>query len=242
MRGEMLSKVSATLVVIALTAACGSGYAADLEPAPMYKAPVVPVYTWTGIYFGANGGYAFGLSTPMALYTDSFSAFNFTTNGWLGGLTAGAQLQVGHTVMGFEGDIDWANLTGKSTGTINFNGAPIGTATLSSSVSGLGTLRSRVGYAFDNWLVFGTAGLAITDERSNLTGPIGFVCGTGTPSSPPCSSLTNLHPGVALGGGVEYGFTQNLSAKVEYLWIGAGALNTLQENVVRAGLNFRFGM
>jgi hypothetical protein len=96
--------------------------------------------------------------------------------------------------MGVEGDLDWANLTGKSSRTINFNGAPIGTATLSSNVSALGTLRSRVGYAFDNWLVFGTAGLAVTDEKSSLTRPLGFVCGVGTPSSPPCSSYQTFIP------------------------------------------------
>ena len=28
----------------------------------------------------------------------------------------------------------------------------------------------------------------------------------------------------------------------EYLWIGAGTFNTLTENIVRGGLNFRFGM
>jgi outer membrane immunogenic protein len=100
--------------ILALQLARGSAYAADIEPVPMYKAPAppVPAYTWTGIYFGGSGGYGFGLSTPMALYTDSFSAFNFTTNGWLGGLTTGAQLQVGHTVMGVEGDLDWTDLTG----------------------------------------------------------------------------------------------------------------------------------
>jgi opacity protein-like surface antigen len=44
------------------------------------------------------------------------------------------------------------------------------------------------------------------------------------------------------GGGFEYGITPNISAKLEYLWVGAGALNTLNENIVRGGLNWRFGM
>lgn len=70
-------------------------YAADLAPEPAYKVPVVPavpVYNWTGIYFGVNGGYAFGQATPMSLYSSDFSAFNFNTNGWLAGVTAGAQI------------------------------------------------------------------------------------------------------------------------------------------------------
>jgi outer membrane immunogenic protein len=160
----------------ALQLGCGFAYAADLEPVPAYAAPPIAAYNWTGIYLGANGGYAFGQSTPMGLFTDSFSAFSINANGWLAGATVGAQIQSGHVVMGLEGDIDWMNLNGSSRGTISFNGAPIGMATLSSSVSAFGTLRPRI------------------------------------------------------------------SARLEYLWIGAGTFNTLTENIVRGGLNFRFGM
>jgi outer membrane immunogenic protein len=238
-----------TLAAVGATVAlgCARSYGADLYPEPAYKAAVpvvapVPVYSWTGIYFGINGGYAFGQATPMSLYSSDFSAFNFNTNGWLGGVTAGAQIQSGHTVIGVEGDIGWTNINGSSTGVIKFNGAPIGSATLSSSLSSISTLRTRVGYAYDNWLFYGTGGIAVTNETSNLTGPIGFACGTGAFNSPPCSSLTNLHFGLTAGGGFEYGITPNISAKLEYLWVGAGALNTLNENIVRGGINWRFGM
>jgi outer membrane immunogenic protein len=239
---KRLGVVLAAAGVAALT--CGWAYAADLPLEPAYKTPVAPVpfYNWTGIYFGFNGGYAFGQSTPMSLYSDTFSAFNFATNGWLGGLTAGAQIQSGHTVIGVEADVDWTNSSGSSRGTVSFNGAPIGTATLSSNLSSISTLRTRVGYAAENWLFYGTGGVAITNETSNLTGPVGFVCGTGAFDSPPCKSLSNLHVGLAAGAGVEYGITPNLSAKAEYLWVGAGALNTLRDNLVRVGLNWRFGM
>ncbi len=224
--------------------ACGFAYAADLPPEPAYKAPIVlpvPVYNWTGIYLGINGGYGFGQQTPGSLFGDSFSAFNYNGNGWMGGITAGAQLQSGHTVMGLEADIDWAKITGSGTGPVAFNGAPIGTATVSSSLSSISTARARVGYALDNWLFYATGGLAVTNEKSSLTGPVGFVCGTGAFNSPPCGSLADLHLGLAAGAGVEYGITQNLSAKAEWIWVGAGAGNTLKENMLRAGLNFRFG-
>ena len=48
--------------------------------------------------------------------------------------------------------------------------------------------------------------------------------------------------GLAAGAGLEYGITQNLSAKGEWIWIGAGAGNTLKDNLLRVGLNWRFGM
>jgi outer membrane immunogenic protein len=244
-------RVALTILTAAFSLAIGEpAFAADFEPPPVYQVapPVVvapapvPVYNWTGIYFGFNGGYGFGQHTPMSLYGDDFSAFNYAANGFLAGLTAGAQIQNGHTIMGIEADIDWANMNGSGRGTISFNGASIGTATLSSSLSSISTLRSRIGYASDNWLFFLSGGLAVTNETSNLTGAVGFICGTGAASSPPCSSLSNLHLGLAAGAGLEYGITPNLSAKGEYIWIGAGALNTLKENMLRVGVNWRFGM
>ena len=223
----------------------GSTYAqaADLAP-DIYKTSVAPPvpYTWTGIYIGANGGYGFGQSTPGSLYGDSFSAFNYNANGWLGGLTAGAQIQNGHTVLGLEADIDWGNITGSSTGALNYNGFPIGTATLASTLSSISTMRARVGYAYNNFLLFVTGGLAVTNETSTLTRSIGFTCGTGASNSPPCTSPAQLHLGLAAGAGLEYGITQNLSAKGEWIWVGAGAGNTLKENMLRAGINWRFGM
>jgi outer membrane immunogenic protein len=236
-----------TIVVAAAAASlltnCSFAYAADLPVAPVYQAPIVaPAYSWTGIYVGVNGGYGFGQQTPGSLFGDSFSAFNYNANGWLGGVTAGAQIQSGHTLLGLEADIDWARINGSSSGTVSFNGFPIGTATLSSTLSSVSTARTRVGYALDNWLFFITGGLAVTNETSTLAGPVGFVCGTGAFNSPPCSSPANLHLGLAAGAGLEYGITQNLSAKGEWIWVGAGAGNTLKENMLRAGVNWRFGM
>ncbi len=235
--------------ILAALAAVGAAYgpvrAADLPlepPAAYYKAPVAGVYNWTGIYIGVNGGYGFGQQTPGSLYGDSFSAFDYNGNGWLGGVTAGAQIQNGRTLLGLEADIDWAHINGSSSGTVSFNGAPIGTATLSSTLSSVSTARARVGYAIDNWLLFITGGLAVTNETSTLSGPVGFACGTGAFNSPPCGSPADLHLGLAAGAGLEYGIMPGLSAKGEWIWVGAGAGNTLKENMLRVGLNWRFGM
>lgn len=242
----MAMRSGALTACVTTTAAllCGYAQAADL-PYRAPPAPVVapaPVYNWTGIYFGVNGGYGFGKSTPMSLYNDNFTAFDYDASGWLGGITLGAQIQSGRTVIGVEADIDWTNISGSSTGPIYFNGSQIGTATLSSSVTSISTVRTRVGYAADNWLFYGTGGLAVTRETSNLTGSIGFVCGTGAVNSPPCNSPSGLHVGLAAGAGVEVGITPNLSAKAEWIWVGAGAIDTLKENMLKAGLNWRFGM
>jgi outer membrane immunogenic protein len=239
-----MNRVALTIVGTAFVAGFGGQVmSADLPTAPPYQAPAMvpaapPVYNWSGIYFGLNGGYTVGQATPMSLYSTNFTAFNYPANGWIGGLTAGAQIQSGHTVIGIEGDIDWANITGSSQGTIFNNSILVGNATLSSTVNSIGTLRTRIGYAADNWLIYGTGGLAITNEESTLSGAT-FVCGG---ANPPCSSITQLHLGLSAGAGVEYGITPNVSAKTEYIWVGAGALNTLKENMFRIGANWRFGM
>jgi opacity protein-like surface antigen len=79
--------------------------------------------------------------------------------------------------------------------------------------------------------------VAVTRESSTITSST-FICGA--PGNPSCSSPTDWHVGLAVGAGLEYGITQNLSTKVEYMWVGAGAGNTLRENIVRLGLNYRF--
>jgi outer membrane immunogenic protein len=237
----------AAVVAAAVMTTALAAHAADLPMAPSYQPAAAPVaqriYSWTGIYLGLNGGYTFGQSTPMSLFSNDYTAFNYNANGWLGGLTAGAQIQSGQTVIGVEGDIDWANISGSSRGPIFLNGNNIGTATLSSTVNSISTLRTRIGYAISNWLIYGTGGIAVTNEQSTLTGAT-FICGAPNAfgSNPPCTSLSNLHLGLAAGAGVEYGVTENLSVKAEYIWVGAGAVNTLKENMLRVGANWRFGM
>ena len=215
-----------------------TGFAADLPPRSYVQAPVVsPVYNWTGIYLGVNAGYAFGKQDPLSLFSDEFDRFEYTANGAMVGGTLGAQIQSGHVVMGLEGDFDWANINGSGSGSVVRFGANLGTATLLSKVSSISTLRTRIGYAQDNWLFYGTIGVALTNDQSTIVSST-FVCNAGTV---PCSSKSEWHAGLAAGAGVEYGLTPNLSTKVEYLWVGAGAVNTLKENIVRVGLNWRFG-
>ena len=216
----------------------GAG-AADLAVQAYKSAPVAaPVYNWTGIYVGVNAGYGSGKQDPLGLFSDDFAAFNYTLSGGMAGGTFGAQIQSGHVVMGLEGDVDWTSMRGAGTGPVVKLGILNGTATISSKVSMIDTLRARIGYAQDNWLFYGTAGVALTNNTSSFTQTAGFTCNTGIV---PCSSKVSWHAGLAAGGGIEYGITPNLSTKLEYLWVGAGAGNTLYENMVRVGLNYRFG-
>ena len=197
---------------------------------------VVPAYNWTGIYLGVNGGYGWGRQDPLSLITSQFDQVNTDIGGWMVGGTFGAQIQSGRVVLGVEGDIDWANIKGTATVVPTILGQPLFTANVATEATTVSTVRVRVGYAVDNWLMYGTGGVAVISGKTNAS-LVGVACGT--VGNLPCSG-DSTQVGVAAGGGIEYGFTPNWSAKLEYLWIGA-ALNDGNLNTVRGGINYRFG-
>jgi outer membrane immunogenic protein len=220
----------------------GSALAADLPapaPPPAYI-PVLPYYNWTGFYIGANGGGVFGNSN----WTDPVDGAtgNFNVGGFLVGGTVGGNYQIGSWVLGVEADGDWTNLNGT---TSNASCAFVGCTTQS---NWLATVRGRAGYAWDRVLFYGTGGGAF----ANVQGAAGVL---------PFSSTTQA--GWTAGVGVEYAFAPNWTAKVEYLYVGLGNAScgpgncgggtggpaptpvnttiTLNENVIRGGVNFKFG-
>jgi outer membrane immunogenic protein len=206
----------------------GSAFAADLSVTPLYKAPPVvapTAYNWSGFYVGANGGGAWGTSN-----WDSTGAFNLS-GGVIGG-TAGVNWQLGHAVLGLEGDVDWSNLKGSTTSAL----CPAGCTT---SNDWLATVRGRAGYAFDRFLPYVTGGLAVGDVKA---------------STPAFAGATQTNAGWTAGGGVELALTNNWTAKAEYLHVDLGNMNcgfscgvvannnvSLKSDLVRGGVNFRFG-
>jgi outer membrane immunogenic protein len=224
-----------------------SATAADLSfKAPPALSPVVSVYNWTGIYLGANGGYVWGKQDPFNIITDRFDSLSGNISGGTVGGTAGAQLQVGHVVMGLETDLDWANVSGSAAYTPALFGIPLGsTFSANSNIEWIATARARVGYALDNWLLYATGGAALMGSKSTLTTISGVPCDTqtiigGAPGVLRCSG-SHRHVGAVLGAGLEYGFSPNWSAKVEYLYITAASLESTEVSEVRAGINYRFG-
>ena len=218
--------VLASASVLALVGMIGSAQAADLPRQMVTKAPayVSPVYNWTGFYLGVNGGGAWGTSA-----WDSTGSFD-TSGGMIGG-TLGYNWQYGQWVLGFEGDIDWANVKGSTS-------RPLCLSSCSTENSWLGTARGRLGYAFDRWLPYVTGGAAFGDVKA---------------SQPGFPGATNTQVGWAAGVGIEYAFAPNWSAKVEYLHYDLGnfqcGLNcngfasdnvSFSADAIRGGINFRF--
>jgi outer membrane immunogenic protein len=232
--------------VIAL-AAGAQALAADLPPpmappprAPAAYIPAPPPWSWTGFYLGVNGGYGFGNSTwafPIA------TTGSFKVNGGMAGATLGYNYQIGQLVLGIEGDYDWQNIRGFANGSgTGFPTATGGCISCDTASGWIGTVRGRVGYAFDRIMVYGTAGGAVTDIKASF-------------AAMPWSSTTEW--GWTAGAGIEGAITDNLTAKIEYLYADfqkatcplascspggvASPTVSLNESMVRVGLNYKFG-
>ena len=243
----LMRKISlVTTVAFVALAALGSAsaLAADLpqRPAPAPLLAPTPVYNWTGIYVGLNGGYGWGNQDPLNLISNRFDGNSLSFSGGVFGGTVGAQIQSGHVVIGFEADLDWSGMKGSGTIVPSVGGTPINLAnpavSADTKIDWESTARVRVGYAQENWLFYATGGLAILGAKSTFTPALGFNCGTYTLVN--CSG-TDKQLGAALGAGVEYGITPNVSAKLEYLYITAASLDISHHSEIRAGLNYRFG-
>jgi len=221
-----------------------SPLAASAADLPMKAAPVTPVaavYDWTGFYLGINGGYGWGQQDPLTVLSNRFDRASFNMSGGVFGGTAGAQIQKGHVVLGVEGDIDWANISGSgiTTPTIAGGAIPI-TVNIANKTDAVATARMRFGGAFDTLLVYGTAGVAFLHETASGSSVAGNPCGT-------LGVLANCtgsiwRPGVAAGLGAEYAFALNWTVKGEYLYVvGAGTgVSKDQINLFRAGVNLKF--
>ncbi len=237
-------RTRSTLFAATMIAAAGLSQialAADLPrrsaSAPMFSP--TPVYNWTGIYVGLNGGGGWGHQDPLNLITNRFDGASVDFSGGVFGGTAGAQIQSGHVVIGFEADLDWAGLKGSGTFVPTIGSVAVGgPVNANTSVDWEATARARVGYAHDNWLFYATGGLALLGAKTTFTPLLGGTCGTFGIVN--CSG-TNKQVGAALGGGVEYGITPNVSAKLEYLYLTAASLDISHHSEIRAGLNYRFG-
>jgi len=185
--------------------------------APAYLPP--PLYNWTGLYVGINGGGGWGRSD----FSAPLASGSFNTSGALVGGTLGFNYQMGQVVFGLEGDIDWSNLRGSGT-----------CAGLSCSVRNnwLGTARGRLGYAIDRFMPYVTGGAAFGDIKTSVAG---------------LGDSRTTKAGWTVGGGIEAAIAGPWTAKVEYLYVDLGRGGSVlgsdakfQTNIVRAGLNYRF--
>ena len=230
-----------------------------------------------GFYIGGNVGGAFGSSDAKtstvydpspAGYFPSSPVDDVNNNGlqhpspsgMSGGGQAGYNIQSGHFVLGAVVDFGGMNLSDSKSITVTYTDYPLWTFTIAQSVktNWLFTARPRAGYAAGRVLVYGTAGLAVT----NLNYQAVFTDTQGPATEN--GGVKSSKSGWTAGGGLEYRLRKRWSLQGEYLYADFGKVSilstnlmaydpaiafpsnpythsaTLRANIARFGVNFRF--
>jgi outer membrane immunogenic protein len=227
--------------VAALVLSPAAVLAADMP----LKAPVpIAIYNWTGFYIGGEGGGSLGTSNQRSPTGDVYT-LGYDVRGGLAGGTFGYNWQFSSFVFGLEGDASWVGENGSHPD----DGPVVGNPAFVSFTkeTWLATVRARFGYAVNNLLFYGTGGYAGAGVTAGVK--------DGGANSLIVSSSSTRN-GWTAGGGLEWGFAPSWSAKFEWLYMkfdsgsGFNTLNLgpgirgsvpLDDNVVRAGINYRFG-
>jgi opacity protein-like surface antigen len=249
MRGFPIAAVLAAGIACSATAR-----AADIGGAPPPLLSPTPVYNWNGFYIGGHVGYATETSsiTETAPDTTFVESVSPTAKSIMGGAQLGFNwLIVPHIVIGFEWDVSGASL--KPAATTAFGGG--GLVGWTDSIDLFGTARARFGYAFDNWMIYGTGGFAWARESLTRTQQVAG------PTSPPLNASFSAHTlktGWSAGAGIEWGFAPNWNARLEYLYISLDPDNfsyatpsplvtrtfniteSFTMQTVRVGVNYKF--
>jgi outer membrane immunogenic protein len=195
------------------------------------KAPtLLAAYNWTGGYIGGHFGYGWGKGDTRFEPLPSAATFinlqpqtvRVRPRGVLGGAQLGYNWQSGNVVFGGEGSFSAANI--KKTVIVNpiiqNNGTPFagaGFLAAGQKIKWLGSVRPRIGGAFGNVLVYGTAGFAFARIDYAATTDFRPV---GTTQYP--AAFSNTRKGWTAGGGVEVAVAKKVSIKGEYLYYDLG--------------------
>jgi outer membrane immunogenic protein len=223
------------LIAAAISAVAATGaVAADLKRPEYVKAPPPMAFSWAGFYVGGNlggkWGYpstsftvapatAFGAALPTG---GALSLGSATGNSFMGGGQVGYNWQSGPVVFGIEGDVDlhhWTTtqvLTGFAVGTVFVPGDFFTTDSHWQA-----SLRGRLSYAWDRYLIYVTGGVAWT----RVTVGANFVPFAGAPGT--FGSDSAVLTGGTVGGGLEYALWSNVSLGIEgrYTWYGSHDFN-----------------
>ncbi|MCX5576841.1 outer membrane protein [Kaistia terrae] len=226
-----------------------TAHAADLTVVPEDVVIAAPSFNWTGFYAGVHAGY--GKATLDSEMTDTYGEGNGNKpDGFFGGGQLGYNYQFSNNiVLGIEADAAFADL--KDNGALRIGDRDqyfeVGTR---SKITALGTVRARAGYAVDRFLPYVTGGFAWANAESEV-----YIASNIPNASNVSSSDSQVFTGWTIGAGLEYAVTNNITAKVEYLYADLGS-NDFTANVlggsgqynadlsslqtVKFGLNYKF--
>jgi outer membrane immunogenic protein len=221
--------------VLLVLLAARSGMAADLRVRAA-STTFLPAYGWAGCYLGAEGGGAWGESRQDTALGSTSGVYS--VSGGMAGGTIGCNHQTGPWVLGLEGDLSWTSKRGS---------APEFAPEFTSEVreNWLATVRARLGWASQRWLLYVTGGYAAAAVEAGVVNPAIALD----------VSETKTRSGFAVGAGIETAIVGSWTVKIEYLYVGlqnAGYFDVpppaiyartgvpVCDNIYRVGLNYRF--
>ncbi|TDR89260.1 outer membrane protein [Enterovirga rhinocerotis] len=256
-----------------------AAFAADLpyrSQAPAYDAPP-PVFTtvgWNGFYAGGTFGWRAANFDPVV---NSFESEGKTRHSLAGAVHAGYNFQVSPSiVLGVEGDIGYGRNRASGPGAVGASSFTTpdtpqpgrDTITTVGSQSGskaeigwAGSVRGRIGYAFDRVMIYATGGLAFANLNlqgtSSTTVTQQVVAGqnvisTSTAFGPSYMTRSDKWTaGYTVGAGIEFAMTENILLRAEYLYAdygrhtvtvpsGATMAVDVDTHTARAGVSYKF--
>ena len=254
----MRKLLSAHAAVLAVTLA-GPAMAADL-PMKSDVPYVTPRFSWTSCYVGGHLGGGFArkdMTDPVQLVQDSFlgtgstvgttTASTSPTGAVIGGQIGCDYETASSVVFGIEGSASGSTMKGST-----MVGLPLGSpdiALVQANTDFLASVTGRIGYAFDNVLLYAKGGLAVAGDKYYVSGP-SFAGSTAYNFQ----GVDNRY-GWVVGGGLDWAFSRHWSVNFEYDYykfgngpilmnemvsgFGAGVVNVNQTvQVAKVGVNF----
>ncbi len=210
MRTFIASLMVSTVALGGFSAAYAADAVDQIPEAPIAQNDVAPAGNWQGFYLGGAGTY------NMGGFGDKYNARA------LGGqIYTGYNWQQGQIVYGVEADLGYSGADGAARDGTGKNEAN-------------GSIRGRIGYDLNPFLLYGTAGLAVGKNKfSNSAG-----------------SDTDVAAGYTVGAGAETFITNNITARVEYRYtdyqtsdfnIGGSTVSRgYDEHSVKVGIGMKF--
>ncbi len=131
---------------------------------------------------------------------------SISNSGVFGGGFAGYNYQIGSFVLGLQGEFNGSGVTGSK-----FD--PAFDETINARQAWLASVDGRLGYSFNQFLVYAIGGVAFSELKHNYINWLGADFG-----------FSNTRTGFDVGGGVEYAFTQNWTARLEYRYYNFGEI------------------
>jgi outer membrane immunogenic protein len=238
-------------VVTALAVAATLAQAADMAVPPAYNPPhaALPpaMYNWTGFYVGGHLGAGL-LHDSVTQAGTSPSGTTLLTGaslapvGLIGGAQAGANFEFAPVVIG--GEVSWTSSAINGSAFATAGGTGLGSSErFTSNPLWIATATGRAGYAANDWLFYAKGGGAVMRVGYEEDLVTGGVAG-------PNQSIGANRKGFTVGGGIEYGLTESLSAKLEYDFYDFGSQTynfnltpvSINSNLqaLTVGLNYRF--